>query len=107
MMNTILALATALVTALTPTIHNNVGTVDLSRLYANTMRVTNVMELEDNRTYLLEFEDGNGNIWEYESDDGDWFIGDCASVIMDNMNTSIIYDDEIIDVFYSAWYLER
>lgn len=106
MMNTILALTTALVTALTPTMHNNVGTVDLSRLYANTMRVSDVITLED-ETYLLELEDGNGNIWEYESDDGDWFIGDCASVIMDNVNTSVIYDDEIVDVFYSAWYLER
>ena len=78
--------------------HNNVGTIDLSRLYADTMRVTNVMELEDNRTYLLELEDGNGNIWEYESDDGNWFVGDCASVIMDNMNTKTIYDDEIIEI---------
>lgn len=106
MMNTILALTTALITAFTPTMHNNVGTANLSRLYADTMRVSDVITLED-ETYLLELEDGNGNVWEHESDNGDWFIGDCASVIMDNMNTKTIYDDEIIDIFYSSWYLER
>lgn len=93
-------------TTLSPTMRNASTEVDLSRLYSSTMMVTNITELE-NETYLLELEDYNGFIWEYETDGDDWFIGDCASVIMDNMNTPLIFDDEIVSINYDAWYLTR
>ena len=45
----------------------------------------------------------NGNVFEFTAEDGDWFEGDLAAVIMDNNGTEEIEDDKIIQVKYSGW----
>lgn len=82
------------------------GSVELKRVYADTMLVTDVIELED-ATYLLELEDVTGNIWEYETDIDDLAVNDSVAVLMDNMNTISIYDDEVIGLNYAGWNLTR
>lgn len=82
------------------------GSIDLNRVYTDVMLITDVEELED-YTFLLTLEDCNGNMWQYETDGDDYFIDDCVAVLMDNMNTVSIYDDEIIGVNYSAWTLTK
>ena len=82
------------------------GSVELNRVYASVMMVTDVIELED-ETYLLELEDATGNIWEYETDMDDMFIDDAVAVLMDNMGTVEIYDDEVIGLNYSSWILTK
>lgn len=82
------------------------GSVELNRAYASVMIVTDVVELED-ETYLLELEDATGNVWEYETDMDDMFIDDAVAVLMDNMGTVEIYDDEVIGLNYSSWTLTK
>lgn len=82
------------------------GSVELNRAYASIMMVTDVIELED-ETYLLELEDATGNVWEYETDMDDMFIDDAVAVLMDNMGTVEIYDDEVIGLNYSSWTLTK
>ena len=82
------------------------GQIDLSRIYADTMLITDITNFDDG-TCVLELEDYNGFIWECETDADDFFIDDAVSVLMDNMGTKEIWDDEIIDVYYSGWYLEK
>lgn len=94
------------INTLSPIIHPVEGQISLNRIYADTMLVVDVKDLNDG-TYLLTMEDCNGFIWEYETDAEDYFVDDCASVIMDNMGTPLIWDDEIVCVNYSAWTLEH
>lgn len=84
----------------------NNGSVELNRVYADTMLVTDVTELED-ETYLLELEDVTGNVWMYETDIDDLAVNDSVAVLMDNMGTVKIYDDEVIGLNYSGWRLNR
>lgn len=91
---------------LSPTMHDVKGEIALNRAYTSTMIVTNITDLEDD-TQVIELEDYNGNVWEYETDSTDLFIDDCVSVLMDNMETPIIYDDEVIMLNYDAWTLTR
>ena len=51
---------------------------------------------------LVYIKDFSGNIWTFEGVE-DWAIGDIVAMIMDNMNTEIIYDDEIKMVRYCGW----
>ena len=81
------------------------GVIELKRAYASVMVVTDVVELED-ATYLLELEDATGNVWEYETDIDDMAINDTVAVLMDNMNTVSIYDDEVVGLNYSGWELK-
>lgn len=75
-------------------------------LYPNTMKVTDITDLKDN-TQVIELEDYNDNVWEYETDSTDLFINDTVSVILDDMGTDIIYDDEIVSIRYNAWIITR
>ena len=81
------------------------GVIELKRAYTNVMMVTDVVELED-ETYLLELEDATGNVWEYETDIDDLAVNDTVAVLMDNMNTVSIYDDEVVGLNYSGWELK-
>ncbi len=100
-------LSTVLVTGgATPKCIAENGSVELNRAYASVMIVTDVVELED-ETYLLELEDAAGNVWEYETDMDDMFIDDAVAVLMDNMGTVEIYDDEVIGLNYSSWTLTK
>ena len=61
-----------------------------------------IISIEEN---LVIVEDLSGNAWTFCGSE-DWAIGDIVAMIMDNMNTSTIYDDEIIDIRYCG-YLEN
>lgn len=100
-------LSTVLVAgATTPKCIAENGYVELNRAYASVMMVTDVTELED-ETYLLELEDATGNVWEHETDIDDLAVNDTVAVLMDNMNTVNIYDDEVVGLNYSSWTLTK
>lgn len=80
--------------------------LSVGTFYPNTMKVTDITDLKDN-TQVIELEDYNGNVWEYETDSTDLFINDTVSVILDDMGTDIIYDDEIVSIRYNAWTITR
>lgn len=80
--------------------------LSVGTLYPNTMKVTDITDLKDN-TQVIELEDYNDNVWEYETDSTDLFINDTVSVILDDMGTDIIYDDEIVSIRYNAWIITR
>jgi len=61
-----------------------------------------IISIEEN---LVIVEDLSGNAWTFCGSE-DWAIGDIVAMIMDNMNTSTIYDDEIVDIRYCG-YLEN
>ena len=77
-----------------------------------TERVNNYYALtaqivETNRTQdVVTVKDSTGNLWEFYGVE-DWEIGDCASMIMDDMGTDRIYDDEIVSARYAAWTLAK
>ena len=76
-------------------------------LYAQTFVVTEVnitpgTETTEPEAVVLVCEDYNGNIWEIETDDGDWFKGDVLTAIMDTKGTDTIYDDEVVCARYSG-----
>ena len=50
-----------------------------------------VVEIDNN---VVICEDRNGEAWAFESVEG-WAEGDMVSMIMDDMGTKTIYDDEI------------
>lgn len=66
-------------------------------LYPKTGFVT---EIED---HAIVIEDATGNLWAFESDPGDWEIGDGVSLIMHDNGTEIIYDDTIVAIRYNGF----
>ena len=66
-----------------------------AEVYPNCGVVTELDYQED----IVYFTDFTGNIWSFYGIE-DWQIGDIVAVIMDDMNTMIIYDDEIIMAVY-------
>lgn len=67
-------------------------------LYPKTAVIVDLHEEED----LVIAEDANGQNWCFSGIE-DWCIGDLASMLMDDMGTEIIYDDEIVDTRYSGY----
>lgn len=57
-----------------------------------------VNEIKDDLVYCV---DCNGNIWIFEGSE-DWQEDDIVSLLMDNMGTTTICDDEIIATYYSG-----
>lgn len=57
-------------------------------------------------TDVVTCEDYNGNLWEFYGV-GDWQVGDNANLLMDTMDTELIYDDEICGATYGAWILTK
>lgn len=55
------------------------------------------------RDDLVVAEDANGQRWCFTGIE-DYCIGDMVSMIMDDMGTDIIYDDEIVNVRYSGYW---
>lgn len=49
--------------------------------------------------YIVTFD---GQEWAYEGAE-DWAIGDIIAMLMDDMGTELIYDDEIVAVNYLGW----
>lgn len=72
------------------------------QLYALTTVVVNV----DYDNDVVTVEDFNGFLWEFEGCE-DWYEGDCCAMVMDDMGTDFIFDDEILSTRYNAWILER
>ena len=67
--------------------------------YPETMIVSNL----DYESDLVTLTDANENTWTFTGCE-DWMIGDFADLIMDDMGTENIYDDEIISIRYSGFY---
>lgn len=55
---------------------------------------------------LVIFEDCNQDLWAIEGI-GDWSIGDIGALLMDDMETASIYDDEIVDIRYAGFMPEE
>lgn len=68
-------------------------------LYAKTTVVIEV-DYEYDLVYCKDF---NGEVWCFSGCE-DWIVGDIASLLMYNNGTEIIYDDEIVDSYYSGWF---
>ena len=49
--------------------------------------------------YCVDF---SGNEWSFTGIE-DWMVGDFCSMVMDNMGTKCIYDDEIVSTRYTGW----
>jgi hypothetical protein len=64
--------------------------IDIDRYYPLTGIITANSD-------TIVFIDSVGNEWHTSIDAEDYFIGDTISVIVDNMGTETIYDDEIVD----------
>ena len=67
-------------------------------VYAALTVVTEVDEEED-VVYCVDF---SGNEWSFTGIE-DWMVGDFCSMVMDNMGTKCIYDDEIVSTRYTGW----
>lgn len=92
---------TILIVTLFTSMSLNVHAKEQSNLYAIT---TVVIDYQDG---ILYCEDFNGMVWTIECEQEDWMIGDICSMVMDNNDTDIIYDDIIVtykyDGFVSNW----
>ena len=75
-------------------------------MYAQTFVVADVeitpASENTNEIYTLILMDYNGNLWEVNADDGDWFPGDIVTAIMYTNETETIYDEEFVCVTYSG-----
>ena len=66
-----------------------------AHLYAQAGIVTRVDRAEDTVTVTTQ----NGHMWEFYGAE-DWMEGDIAALLMDDMGTAEIVDDEIVSVRY-------
>ena len=64
-------------------------------IYSTVFEVVEINESED----IIYLVDVNGNEWIWNGVE-DWQVGDIAAAIMNNNNTEIIYDDDIIQLQY-------
>lgn len=60
-----------------------------------------VVEVDD--TGLITVEECNGNQWQFYDDSEDWYVNDICSMIMEDHNTKLVYDDDIISTRYSGY----
>lgn len=67
-------------------------------LYPTAGIVYNVDHFAD-MVYIVTFD---GQEWAYEGVE-DWAVGDIVAMLMNNMGTESIYDDEIVAVNYLGW----
>lgn len=69
---------------------------------AETYAMTTVVVSVDYNTDTVEVEDFNGNIWAFNGYE-DWQVFDVCSLVMDDNDTVIIYDDVIMSMRYNGW----
>ena len=69
---------------------------------AETYALTTVVVSLDYDADVVECMDFNGNVWAFDGCE-DWALFDVCSMTMDDMNTSNIYDDAIINCRYDGW----
>jgi hypothetical protein len=84
--------ATAILVGFAAPIGNN----EADHLYPKTAIVD---RLEDNDIVVCV--DCNENVWTFYGVE-DWQEGDIVSLLMDDMGTATIYDDEIVKTYYSG-----
>lgn len=72
-------------------------------LYPETFMVTNITQETGNPNWILELTCSNGNVFLYESEDGDWCMGDYASAIMADSGTMKVIDDRILKLTYAGY----
>ena len=72
-------------------------TTPSNNYYALSTTVTDV----DYESDTVTVTDHNGNEWQFSGCE-DWMIGDGCALVMDDMGTEIIYDDEIVNTRYFA-----
>ena len=85
--------ATAILVGFTAPVGNN----EIDHLYPTTAIVDSL----DTDNDLVACVDCNGNIWTFYGIE-DWQEGDFVSLLMDDMGTATIYDDEIVKTYYSG-----
>lgn len=71
-------------------------------IYAKTAIVYEI----DRDADVVVVEDATGNLWEFEGVE-DYEIGDFVSMVMDDNDTTSIYDDVIVASQYSGYSVER
>lgn len=69
---------------------------------ADTYALTTVVTSLDYDNDVVMVMDFNGNLWSFEGCE-DWAVYDVCSCMMDDQDTDLIYDDEIIGVRYDGW----
>jgi len=74
-----------------------VSGVARAEIYPTTMMVVGIDE------DVITAEDFSGNLWQWVEDVEDIYIGDIVAVMLDDCDTSNIYDDVIIDYNYTGW----
>lgn len=74
--------------------------------YADMYPAVGVVTDLDYENDLVIFEDFNQNLWAMEGIE-DWFIGDIGALMMDDMETASIYDDEIMFACYAGFMPEE
>lgn len=77
---------------------NNADMYNIDNLYALYTVVSDI-NYNDDIVYCTDF---NNNIWSFYGVE-DWYINDICDMIMYDNNTSVIYDDIIIDCTYSGY----
>lgn len=73
----------------------------VNKLYPETMRVNEIQDCGE--SYQILFETSNGNLYLYETDDGDFAVGELYSVIMKGNKTEIVSDDKIVKLKYCGF----
>lgn len=76
--------------------------MNLTPATENLYPMTAVVCAVDYKADVVTMRDFNGNLWEFEGCE-DWLVNDVVACIMSDNGTSIIFDDEIIDMHYEGW----
>ena len=90
------SLASILFSKASPTITWNFH----GRYYAEECRI---MEIYDQGTeyQMIKIKDANDHVYYFNSDAGDWFVGDYVSCIMDSKGSPYVMDDIVVSAKYS------
>lgn len=76
----------------------NVYTCASAETYAKTTIVVSV----DYDADAVECVDFNGNVWAFDGVE-DWYVGDFATMLMEDNDDNNIYNDTIVSVRYDGW----
>ena len=72
-------------------------------VYPETMKICYIEEGSEED--YIEAETASGHVYGFTCDSNDYEIGDLISVLMEGKDTETILDDEIIETYYSGWYV--
>lgn len=80
------------------------GEADVTMHNAEYYSLTACVVEIDREGDTVTVEDSTGNRWQFYGVE-DWQIGDCASLLMWDNGTDLIFDDEVHSARYNAWTL--